>query len=215
MNKPTPPFHDLEFFDLPAFWTQGDALSRYALLMPVSTPSEFLAFGVLRPSQEVLFVARGQVREHLGEFIARMGREQARVELYARAPVPGWLRRKYASAPPFEGHEYEEPPEPPVNGLTPIDTKPYASHGGALWPEGDPSTRRTLLLPVKDPSRFLALGGRGAAEEVLFALTGSVREELGELIARVGREQSRVELHARPPLPEPLWRRHLSESEER
>lgn len=215
MDQPTPPFHDLEFFDQPTFWTRGEALSRYALLMPVSAPSEFLAFGVLHPSREVLFVARGKVKEHLGEFIARMNREQARVELYVRAPVPGWLRKKYASLPPFEGHEYEEPPEPPVNGLTPTDTKPYASHGGPLWPEGDTSTRRTLLVPVKEPSRFLALGVQGPAEEVRFALTGSVHEELGELITRAVREQSQVELHARPPLPEPLWRRYLSECEGR
>lgn len=216
MTKPTPPFHDLEFFDGPVFWSEGEPLSRYALLMPVSVPSEFVAFGVLRPSERVLFVARGHVQEHLGQFISRMTQEQAQVELYVEAPVPGWLRKKYTSdEPPYEGHEYEGPPTGPVNGLMPVGTQPYLSHGNSLWPEGDTLTRRALLVPVKEPSHFLVLGVQGPAQEVCFALTGSLQEQLGDLIDRVGREQSLVELYARPPLPEPIWRKYLSESEER
>lgn len=212
MSKPTPPLYDLEFSEEVDFWIGGNAFTRCTFLMPVSPPSEFLAFGVLRPSEQVLFVARGKVQEHLGDFISRMVQAGAQVELYVRAPVPGWLIKKYTSDPPFEGHEYEDPQNPPVNGLMPINTQSYsASSTGSLWTEGEARTRRALLVPVREPSQFLALGVTGSPDKVHFALQGSVQEQLGELIARMVQEQARVELYARPPLPEPLWRKHLSE----
>lgn len=215
MTRQSPPFHDLEFFDGPAFWTEGDALSRRAFLMPTSVPSEFVAFGVLLPSDKVLFVARGKVEDHLEQFISRMTQEQAEVELYVQAPVPGWLSKQYSSGePPYEGHDYEGPPKGPVNGLVPVGTQTIPPDGGSQWPAGNVRTRRTLLVPVKEPSRFLALGVQGPAQEVCFAVTGSVQEELGNFIARMGREQSQVELHAKPPLPEPVWRKYLAEGGE-
>jgi hypothetical protein len=137
------------------------------------------------------------VREHLGAFIARMVREQAPVELHARPPLPGWLLKQYTSNPPLEGHEYEEPPEPPVRGLTAGSVGNYESSlGSALWTEGDPSRRCVFLFPTHDPARFLALGLLRSPDKLLFALEGAVQEQLGELIARV-REEARVELYAR------------------
>ncbi len=210
MSKPQPPFYELEFSRPATFWSGGDASARRTFLMPVSTPSEFLAFGVQGETGEVHFVARGRVGDELGDFIANVVREQARVELHVWPPLPGWLLRQYVSAPPWEGHEYEEPPESPVLGLTASGVESYERlRDVTLWTAGDALTRRVLLAPVKDPSRFLALGVLGATAQVLFALTGAVQGELGDFIARMGREEARVELYARPPLPESLLHTYL------
>lgn len=118
-NKPKPPYYELEFSSDATFWTEGDASSRRAWLMPVPTPSEFLAFGVLVPSKKVLFVARGRVREDLGGFIDRMVRDGATVELYARVPLPASFVNDYVKGPPYEGHEYDEPPKQDIPGMAP------------------------------------------------------------------------------------------------
>jgi hypothetical protein len=110
---PEPDFHDLEFSSGITFWTQGDAATRRVYLMPLSNPAEFLAFGVLVPPDTVLFVARGKVREHLGDFLANMERERARVELYAMPPLPRELIKRYTKDDPFEGAE-EDPPRDPI-----------------------------------------------------------------------------------------------------
>lgn len=210
MNDPKPPFYELEFSTGVTFWSAGDASSRRALLMPARSPSEFLAFGVLGTSEQALFVARGRVREHLGAFIDRMVKDEARVELHARVPLPWRLVREYLSLPPYEGHEYENPPPPPVLGLAAQDVGTYQHlRGNALWKEGDGSTRRAFIVPVRDPSEFLAFGVLGTSERVLFALKGSVRDELGPFIARMVEDETRVELHPRAPLPEPILRRYI------
>jgi len=215
-DKPKPPFYELEFSSDAPFWTGADASTRRTFLMPVSTPSEFLAFGVVGPSSQVLFVARGRVREHLGDFIARMVRDEAGVELYIRPPLPGWIIREYTSGPPHEGHEYDEPPRPPIEGLAPVSGNigDYeASSSAPSWPEGGASSRRTLLVPLRDPAEFLALGVLGSADTVFFALRGWVKSELGDFIAQAAREGASVELYARPPLPESVVRKYLSTEE--
>jgi hypothetical protein len=213
LSKPQPPFHDLRLSHNGTFWPEGAAPERRAFLMPLANPYEFLAFGIIGKPQQVCFVALGMVMEHLGAFITRMDRDDAKVELYTRAPVPGWLLKQYAGAPPFEGHEYEEPPPPPVTGLLPdrIDTAPSTP----LWTEGDSFTRRALLLPVKDPSEFLAIGVLSQLEKVLFVRVGSVRDDLGAFIERMVRDEARVELHARLPFPEPRLRSFISSRSER
>lgn len=84
---------------LASLWREGDATTRRALLMPLSNPAEFLAFGMLSPSDTPHFVARGQVRDDLRAFIDRMVRDGAKVELYARAPLPEEVLSKYTSDP--------------------------------------------------------------------------------------------------------------------
>ena len=124
-NQPKPPFYELEFSSGTTFWTEGDASSRRTYVMPIRTPSEFVAFGVLVPSKKVIFVAWGRVREDLGGFIDRMVRDGARVELYARPPLPASFVNDYAKGPPTEGQEIEHPPESSNPGLaaTPGTTK--------------------------------------------------------------------------------------------
>jgi hypothetical protein len=117
-DKPKPPYYELEFSSDATFWTEGNASSRRTYLMPVPTPSEFLAFGVLVPSKKVIFVARGRIREDLGGFIDRMVRDAATVELYARPSLPASFVNDYVKGPPHEGHEYDLPPDPSNPGLT-------------------------------------------------------------------------------------------------
>jgi hypothetical protein len=116
MSQPKPPFHELEFAGSTPLFPQGDASPRRVFLMPLSNPAEFLAFGVRGPSEEVVFVARGTVREHLGGFISRMAQEGAQVELYARPPLPGHILHEYTSGGPFETQASESPPPPPDPG---------------------------------------------------------------------------------------------------
>lgn len=211
MSKPKSPFYNLEFDSEATFWTEGDATSRRTFLMPVTIPSEFLALGVLGTSKEACFVARGTVREHLGSFIARMERDGSSVEFYARPPLPEWLLKEYTEGPPWEGHEFEPPPPPPYLGLVSQGVDRYEHFRDAdLWTAGDALSRRAILLPVHDPAEFVAFGVVEPSEEVLFAFSGTVREQLGEFISQMVKEGARVELHARSPLPEQLLHQYLS-----
>jgi hypothetical protein len=108
-----PEFYSLEFHGDVDFWGQTGDATRRTFLMPLSTPAEFLAFGVLGPSNEVLFVARGRVRDHLGDFIVRMVQAGASVELYARAPLPGHILNDYIKDNPHEQKETDNPPPLP------------------------------------------------------------------------------------------------------
>jgi hypothetical protein len=62
---------------------------------------------------------------------------------------------------------------------------------------------------VKDASEFLALGILTGTDTVVFAKKGTVRGELGALVAQAVGEGSRVELHAWPPLPKDVLHRYL------
>jgi hypothetical protein len=168
--------------------------------MPVLDPSEFLAFGVTGPSNRVHFVARGRLKEQLAAFITRMAQGNAQVELYVRAPVPVSFLVRYASSPPIEGQESEEPAAPPVRGLAPGPAVTYSdSRATALWPGEDASPRSVLLTPTHEPAEFLALGLVKSSGQVLFRLTGSVQLQLGELVTRLGKDGARVELRPYPP----------------
>ena len=209
LDKPNLPFHDLEFSTEEHFWTGGDAATRRVYLMTVSPPSEFVAFGALAPS-EPCFVARGRVEQHLGPFIERMARDGAKVELHEWPPLPGWLLKEYASNPPWEGHEMENPSGTPVRGrVRPrVDTYELVP-GTPLWTQGEAAQRSTFITPVKDASEFLALGVLTGTDTVVFSKKGTVQGALGALIAQAVGEGSRVELHAWPPLPKDVLHRYL------
>jgi hypothetical protein len=81
-----PEFYELEYFSDADFWSRGEASMRRAVIVPL-TDSEFLGFGVLGSSNEVLFMARGRVDEHQQGFIARMEQAGASVEFRAQRPV--------------------------------------------------------------------------------------------------------------------------------
>ncbi|RKH80183.1 hypothetical protein D7X99_22635 [Corallococcus sp. AB032C] len=177
--------------------------------MPLSRPTQFLAFGSLAP-REACFVCYGRVDTNLAPFIERMVRDGAEVTLYELPPLPEALIEKYATNPPWEGHEVEKPTGTPVRGLVPKELPDYAEESsGPLWPEGTASERCTLLLPLDDPKTFLALGVATESGTVVFARKGTVEETLGSLIQQTMREQSRVELHARPSLPREVLDRYL------
>ncbi|SEU27984.1 hypothetical protein [Stigmatella erecta] len=211
MSEPQLPYYDLEFSDEAAFWDVQEDAQRRVFLMPVSIPTQFLAFGVLAPDHKPVFVARGRVRDHLGGFIAQMTRQEARVELYVSPPVPEWLLKKYTSTPPYEGHEYEGPPSPPINGLSPTGTDSYGRlRSTPLWTRESLSTRHVYLSPVADPAEFLALGVSAPDSTVHFALTGKVQEDLGLFLSQMVRDEAHVELHVRPPLLQSLLDRYLA-----
>jgi hypothetical protein len=211
LSKPKLPFYELEFSGDAIFWTEQGAARRHVFLMPVPIPSEFVAFGVLGEKYEPHFVARGKVHAHLSDFLARMKQDGARTEIYARAPLPGWLLKKYTDDPHHEGHEHEEPPPPPVDGLVPGSTDPYERfRHSALWSAEASTARYVFVLPIHGaPSTFLALGTSGPEDRVFFALTGSVEADLGEFVTRMVKEEAQVELRARPPLPDPVLRKYL------
>ena len=166
--------------------------------MPTVDASLFVAFGAC--GTEVCFVARGSLGNNLGTFLGRMAREDALVGLYSVPPVPKELLDTYGVPPPFEGHEFEGPPPPPVRGVASDQVQPYpAEEGGPPWsPDNTPS--RVFLVPLRDPTTFLALGLPDSAEDVLFALQGRLREDLSRLLEHLRQVSCRVQLFALPPL---------------
>lgn len=198
MNKPQAPFHDLEFSRDADWWAGSDASARRAFLMPVTSPTEFLAFGVLEPSNRVHFVARGRLKDHLAVFLERMVQTGARIGLYVQAPVPKGILKRYTSGPPIESQESEDPPAPPVLGLALDGSTPYVSSlTGTLWTEGDASTRRISLVPTHEPAEFLAIGGLSTSGKELFMLRGFVQEDLGKFVTQMVSDGARVELYSR------------------
>ncbi|MFP2962867.1 hypothetical protein ACLEPN_35135 [Myxococcus sp. 1LA] len=156
------------------------------------------------------FVARGRVEQHLGPFIARMAQDGAKVELHEWPPLPGWLLKEYASNPPWEGHELEDPSGPPVRGLVRPSVDTYEGVPGTpLWTLGDATQRSTFITPVKNASEFLALGVLTGTATVVFSKKGTVKGTLGALITQAVGEGSRVELHAWPPLLEDVLHHYL------
>ncbi|NOK03988.1 MULTISPECIES: hypothetical protein [Myxococcus] len=216
-TPPQLPVYELEDALEASFGTKGDATSRRVFIVPVSQPSSFVAFGALWPSPadlvEALFVAKGNLEEHLGAFVERMVREEAVVELCVYPPLPRSLVDQYASVPPYEGYEYEAPPGTPVRGMSAdASVEPYSRlRDSTLWTRGDIASRHTYLSPLSDPSQFLALGVIAPpSTNVVFATRGSIVEDLGSLIAHVLREQSFVEMHANPPLAPEILARYLT-----
>jgi hypothetical protein len=200
LSKQQPTFHDLKFSSDADFWAGSAISGRYALLMPVTSPVEFVAFGVIEPSKQVHFVARGRLKEDLAAFLTVMGSSGGRTELYVQAPVPKNILKRYTGGPPIEHQESEEPSRPPVQGLVPApETPSIETLSGPLWTEGDASEQRVLLIPTHTPAEFFALGMLSPSNEVVFKLRGSVRDHLGEFITRMVKDHALVELRHKLP----------------
>ena len=204
MSTPPLPVYDLETPPEESFWKNASTSARRVFIVPVTLPSTFVAFGTRWPAAlvEVCFVARGRVDKHLGAFVARMIREEAQVELCLWPPLPRALIEQFASIPPYEGHEYEPPSGTPIRGATTTNNVQSYSRlrGTPLWGDQDLPSRYTYLMPLADPTIFLAIGYDKSSETVVFATKGSVVEDLRDLIAQVVAERSFVELRGIPPL---------------
>jgi hypothetical protein len=209
-SQQEPAFYNLEFFGDAAFWEGTEDASRRAFLMPLPSPAEFLAFGVVGPTSTVHFVARGRVHEHLGEFVAAMTRDGATVELYARPPLPWPLVKRYISDEPYENTETEGPKPPPVNG--------FMGYGGGgevelwksqvslaitddvKWPTTDITSRMLIIMrPLKDTNDFMAFGVYTDRPRFVFAARGTIGEQLDSFIARMTPAVSSVETVDVPP----------------
>lgn len=130
------------------FWTGGDASGRIVYLMPLpKMPSEFIAFGVVPQTETLVFVAQGRVREDLGAFIERMRKDDVKVELYARAPLPGSVLNAYIKDGGFEGQIVDPPP--------PDDSKPIL--GG--------TQKAGLTATTKTSTQEKASAGKGKSKD--------------------------------------------------
>jgi hypothetical protein len=164
-----PEFYSLEFFSDANFWTAGDASTRRTFLMPLSSPREFLAFGVLSPSNELIFVAQGRVVDHLGPFIERMKQEGATVELYARPPLPDDVIDEYTQGGHHEQKETDVPPPAPdalgkvtLSGTS--STPVLLTSRTDLWASVAGDTRRVVKLPILNVAEEWLVFGLVAVE---------------------------------------------------
>jgi hypothetical protein len=169
MSQPQPPFHDLTFSVDAPFWGSSDVSERRVHLMPSPhNPAEFLAFGVVGSPDKVVFVARGPVATRLAAFIDRMQQDEARVELHARAPVPGHVIQPHIGGGPWEGQVVEEPPRPPSGGRIALSTDPalttdpQVTSPVPLWPDHSARdatmARLVYILTQPGSSQFVAFG---------------------------------------------------------
>ncbi|QSQ19907.1 hypothetical protein JY651_32100 [Pyxidicoccus parkwayensis] len=208
MNQREPVFYNLEFTENDApFWAEAGNTTRCAFLMPLPDPSGFVAFGVVGSDSTLLFVARGRVHEHLGAFIASMNGGGARVELYARAPLPWDVVKRYTSDDPYENQETEGPREPPVRGLVgygggadagsvQLQQASTATLSAATlaWPSAAlPSTRRVYVMPGAATDEFLAFGVCSSPDRFVFLARGRKSDELEGFLARVRLDGATVE----------------------
>jgi hypothetical protein len=147
------------------FWAQAGDATRRTLIMPQPNATEFLAFGVIVPSYEVLFVARGQVLDHLGGFAAHMAKAGASVELYGRVPLLDSVVAPYIDGVPFPQNETDEPPTLPVSvGDATLKTSggnttlAFVGNESSLWTMTG-SARWVLVTQVPNAtSEYLAFG---------------------------------------------------------
>lgn len=109
MNQQEPKFLPLESPGPLTFWP--DAQRRVVILL---MRDQFLALGVLGEQETVVFVARGSRWEHLGDFLARMVQEGARVEFPRELSAHlAALWKEYGFSDDFESKNSEPPPPPP------------------------------------------------------------------------------------------------------
>ena len=111
MNQQEPKFLPLESPGPLTFWPDAQ---RRVLILPMRDSAQFLALGVLGEQETPVFVARGNLWEHLGDFLARMEQEGARVEFPMQlSPHLDALWKEYAFSDDFESKNSEPPPPPP------------------------------------------------------------------------------------------------------
>ncbi|MFP2925544.1 hypothetical protein ACLESO_10055 [Pyxidicoccus sp. 3LG] len=212
MSQQEPVFYNLEFFGDASFWTGAGDSPRRTFLMPLPNPAEFLAFGVVDPSSTVLFVARGRVGEHLGEFVSRMVRDGATVELYARPPLPWELVKRYIKDDPYENQETDGPRKPPVKGLVAYGGGADEAHllltqqvtvtlasESLTWPAEQSCTRRVIVMPVSAGAEFLAFGVCASPDRFVFVARGAVADKAA-FLTRMTQAGATVEHHEVAPL---------------
>jgi hypothetical protein len=111
MNDQHLPFYPLESPEEHTFWPDT---RRRVLILPVMDNTQFLAIGVLGNGETAVFIARGTIWEHLGDFVARMKEEGASVEFLREPPAhltQIWL--EYGGDDGYETKSAEPPPDPP------------------------------------------------------------------------------------------------------
>jgi hypothetical protein len=105
------PFFPLESPEEHPFWRDA---GRRVLILPVVDGTQFLAIGVLGDEERAVFIARGTIWEHLGDFMTRMKEGGASVE-FLREPPPHltqiWI--EYGGDSDLETKSAEPPPDPP------------------------------------------------------------------------------------------------------
>ncbi|WP_164007621.1 hypothetical protein [Pyxidicoccus trucidator] len=214
MSQQEPAVYNLEFSDDVDFWTGAGAASRRTFLMPLPDATRFVAFGVVGPGDTVLFVARGRVGAHLGAFLATLERDGARVELYARPPLPWHLVKRYTSDDPYESQETEGPKNPPVQGFVALGGGAQTGGAGLLetppeplstasfsWPAEVTPSRRVIVIPASGEDDFVAFGVCGAPDRFVFVARGRVSDHLGGFSERMKLAGASLELRDAPPLP--------------
>lgn len=87
----------------------------------------------------------------------------------------------------------------------------FTESDAPFWADAGSAARCTFLMPLPDPSGFVAFGVVGADSTVLFVARGRVREHLGAFIAAMEGGGARVELYTRVPLPWHLVKRYTSD----
>ncbi|HEX8704765.1 MAG TPA: hypothetical protein VF815_38385 [Myxococcaceae bacterium] len=152
-------FYKPEYFTNANIWTQGDASTRRTVIVPLNG-GEFLGFGMLRPWDEVLFVARGRVDEHQEDFIARMEQAGARVEFRTQRPVQGVALRGKTQIVTYSSKESEGPPSAPnLTGSVSLKTggEVVLTDQVQLWPTGS-TEREVVVVPVPNSTDFIGFG---------------------------------------------------------
>ena len=87
----------------------------------------------------------------------------------------------------------------------------FTENDAPFWAEAGSASRRTFLMPLPDPTSFVAFGVVGSDNTVLFVARGRVREHLGAFIAAMEGNSAGAELYARVPLPWHLVKRYTSD----
>jgi hypothetical protein len=111
MQKQDLPFYPLESPEESTFWPDA---RRRVLILPLRDATQFLAFGVMGDEETAVFIARGRIWEHLGDFMAQMKEEGASVEFPREPPAhltELWI--EYGSDQGYESKNAEPPPPPP------------------------------------------------------------------------------------------------------
>lgn len=210
-----PAEYSLEFDSSTDFWAQGGDSARRTFIMPLSKPLEFLAFGVLAPSNEVLFVAHGQVARHLGDFIKSMVQAGASVELYARPPLPDSILAPYIDDGSHDQKEADEPPPPPdASGQVTMSTGGNSimlSSQTQLWTMTG-TARRVLVTGVPESTDLVAFGMVEVNHnEYRWSVNFVARlasDGRGDFVARM--ENEGAEVQSCPPTPLPtVWAQYM------
>jgi hypothetical protein len=159
-------FYNLRQLNIANFWSAGGASARRALIVQQPSTSEFLAFGVLLPSNTLHFMVRGQL-DQMTDFVARMKKDGAEV-------VP-LTQRETEEPPPLPNFTFNTSLTTDIRVTTSLTTDirvtlrgaaasnetvsfTTAEQGNGLWPSGS-DQQNVILVPVPNSStESLAFG---------------------------------------------------------